>query len=111
MELQGTQDTSRERGTIVQNTQWWLQKADRGRYTTFDTLLLTFAAPYLSIVERLKEGKSELCGAEDEVMIHQVRTLTTLQGEIEWERTMLKRRRKTLAVCQCCNEMIHGKKR
>ena len=78
-------------------------------YATFDILPHTFAAPYPSLVERLREGKCELCGTEGEVLMHQVRNLTTLKGDTEWEKVMLKRRRKTLVVCQHCNEMIHAK--
>ena len=78
-------------------------------YATFDILPHTFAVPYPSLVERLREGRCELCGTEGEVLMHQVRNLTTLKGDTEWEKVMLKRRRKTLVVCQHCNEMIHAK--
>lgn len=42
------------------------------------------------------------------MVMHQVRTLATLKGEKPWEALMLKRRRKTLVVCNSCNRMIHG---
>ncbi|EGX27582.1 hypothetical protein BSFG_04674 [Bacteroides sp. 4_3_47FAA] len=35
-----------------------------------------------------------------------MRKLTTLKGNTEVEKILLKRRRKTIAVCHCCNTKI-----
>ncbi|MFC2582071.1 MAG: hypothetical protein ACFNYJ_08295 [Segatella oris] len=41
--------------------------------------------------------------------MHHVRKLSILKGENEWERLMLKRHRKTLAVCSTCMQNILAK--
>jgi hypothetical protein len=43
--------------------------------------------------------------------MHHIRILKTLLAEYEWNGIMLKRNRKTLAVCETCNAIIqeHGK--
>lgn len=65
--------------------------------------------PYPTITERLMERTCELCGKEDEnLYMHHVRKLTLLKGEVEWEKLMLQRRRKTLAVCESCLQRIHN---
>ena len=57
---------------------------------------------------RYKAGKCELCGAmSKDVTVHQVGTLKVLSGKTEWERAMLKKRRKTLVVCRECHANIH----
>ena len=43
--------------------------------------------------------------------IHQARRLKDLSGELEWERIMLQRRRKTLAVCSKCHAKIDPDRR
>ena len=74
----------------------------------YDKLPQTMYVPYPSLVERLKDGRCELCGKEGKVVMHHVRTLTKLKGNNEWERLMLKRHRKTLVVCEDCNSMIQN---
>ena len=74
----------------------------------YDKLPQTMYVPYPSLVERLKDGRCELCGKEGEVVMHHVRTLTKLKGNNEWEKLMLKRQRKTLVVCEDCNLMIQN---
>lgn len=62
-----------------------------------------------SLVIRLHTNKCELCGTDcDGLEMHQVRRLKDLNGEQEWERIMLQRRRKTLAVCPSCHIEIHN---
>ncbi|MDR3288468.1 MAG: group II intron reverse transcriptase/maturase [Peptococcaceae bacterium] len=57
---------------------------------------------------RYKAGKCELCGIKSkDVTVHQVGTLKVLTGQTEWERVMLKKRRKTLIVCRDCHANIH----
>lgn len=74
----------------------------------YDKLPQTMYVPYPSLVERLKDGRCELCGKEGKVVMHHVRTLTKLKGNNEWEKLMLKRHRKTLVVCGDCNSMIQN---
>ena len=64
------------------------------------------AAPR-SLLHRLKNGICELCGVETkEIVMHHVRRLKDLKGETEWERVMLRIRRKSLALCPCCYSSI-----
>jgi hypothetical protein len=57
---------------------------------------------------RMKATRCELCGARGiPVSVHQVRNLKSLTGQWEWERTMLKMRRKTLVFCEPCHAGIH----
>lgn len=74
----------------------------------YDKLPQTMYVPYPSLVERLKDGRCELCGKEGKVVMHHVRTLTKLKDNNEWEKLMLKRHRKTLVVCEDCNSMIQN---
>jgi len=61
-----------------------------------------------SLRSRIKKGICELCGKEtDTIELHQVKRLKDLTGAEPWETMMLKRRRKTLAVCPDCHQMIH----
>lgn len=62
-----------------------------------------------SLAIRLHTNKCELRGMDcDGLEMHQVRRLKDLNGEQEWERIMLQRRRKTLAVCPSCHIEIHN---
>ena len=74
----------------------------------YDKLPQTMYVPYPSLVERLKDGRCELCGKEGKVVMNHVRNLTKLKGCNEWEKLMLKRHRKTLVVCEDCNSMIQN---
>lgn len=61
-----------------------------------------------SLAGRLKAKVCELCGIpSSELEMHQVKRLKSLSGELPWERVMLDKRRKTLAVCHRCHEIIH----
>ena len=64
--------------------------------------------PQASLVERLKNGVCELCGDKAPLMMHHVRTLSKLKADTEWNKLMLKKGRKTLAVCEKCNALIQG---
>lgn len=76
-----------------------------------DTQPFTVLAPFPTLVERLKAKHCEVCGAGSLTVMHHVRTLKALATEFEWDRIMLKRRRKTVTVCESCNAKIqeHGK--
>ena len=62
------------------------------------------------LAAKLRAKTCELCGTyTNDVEIHQVKRLKNLTGKYEWERVMLRNRRKTLAVCPACHREIHGK--
>ena len=66
--------------------------------------------PYPTLAERLMDKCCELCGKEgEELVMHHVRKLTLLKGDKPWEQLMLKRHRKTLAVCNECMQHIAAK--
>ena len=64
------------------------------------------------LVQRLLADKCELCGSEDDVQVHHIRALKSLQRfdrseKPLWARVMAARRRKTLVVCHACHRAIH----
>ena len=62
-----------------------------------------------SLIQRLEANKCELCGAENvPIEIHHVRKLKDLQGKKFWEKFMIARRRKTLALCHKCHVDLHN---
>lgn len=63
-----------------------------------------------SLMARLKACKCEYCGATDNLQMIHVRKLKDLNGKQEWEKLMIARKRKTLAVCENCYRKIHGRK-
>ena len=60
-----------------------------------------------SLIDRLKARKCELCGATDNLVMHHVRKLGELKGKENWEKLMIARRRKAMAVCGSCHQKIH----
>ena len=63
---------------------------------------------HTSLIDRLKGHKCECCGAEtDDIEIHHVRKLKDLSGKAEWERQMIARKRKTMALCHSCHVKLH----
>ncbi|KAA6322833.1 Group II intron-encoded protein LtrA, partial [termite gut metagenome] len=64
-----------------------------------------------SLIERLKLQVCELCGATDKLEMHHVRKLKDLKGKSDWEKRMIARRRKTLAVCSKCHAKIDPDRR
>ncbi len=63
--------------------------------------------PAPTLVERLKERKCELCDAEGNLVMHQVRNINLLKADTRWNTLMIKRHRKTLAVCTGCDALIY----
>lgn len=63
-----------------------------------------------SLMDRLKAQKCELCGATDRLEMHHVRKLKGLKGKEPWERMMIARRRKTIALCSSCHKKVHNGK-
>lgn len=66
-----------------------------------------------SLESKLKTKQCELCGSTtaERYELHHVHKVKDLKGKAEWERCMIAKRRKTLAVCCDCHLAIHGKKR
>ena len=65
------------------------------------------------VVRRLTASTCELCALKDEqCVVHQVRRLADLaqmgKDRPHWADIMLKKRRKTLIVCQACHAAIHA---
>ncbi|MFI3164634.1 MAG: reverse transcriptase domain-containing protein [Rikenellaceae bacterium] len=61
-----------------------------------------------SLIDRLQSEKCELCGSKGELVMHHVRKLGELKGKTKWEKHMIARRRKTVAVCKSCHQRIHA---
>lgn len=64
-----------------------------------------------SLMARLSARQCELCGKTDcEIEIHHIRKLKDLKGKSYWERFMIARNRKTLALCVDCHKKLHSGK-
>ncbi len=80
-------------------------------FTNDDLLPISICdAGRTSLVARLKAEKCELCGESDQLVMHHVRKLKNLQGKESWERHMIARKRKTIALCRSCHKKIHDGK-
>lgn len=61
-----------------------------------------------SLMDRLSARQCELCGRTDiDIEMHHVRKLKDLKGKSYWERFMIARNRKTLALCVDCHKKLH----
>ncbi|WP_240315421.1 reverse transcriptase domain-containing protein [Mucilaginibacter pineti] len=64
-----------------------------------------------SLMDRIKANQCEFCNnMENDLQMHHVRKLKDLKGKQDWEKHMIARRRKTLAVCKKCHRKIHNGK-
>lgn len=64
-----------------------------------------------SLMDRLSARQCELCGRTDvDIEVHHVRKLKDLKGKTYWERFMVARNRKTLALCRDCHTLLHAGK-
>lgn len=64
-----------------------------------------------TIINRIKAGICEICGEHaDYLCMHHVRTLKSLKGRDIFEQKMLEMRRKSLALCPGCFELLHETK-
>ena len=64
-----------------------------------------------SLMNKLKARKCEWCGAEGvDLEIHHIRRLKDLKGKAAWERAMIARSRKTIALCVPCHDSLHAGK-
>ena len=81
--------------------------------TNCDTIpkTVTITGGRNSLIERLKLRVCELCGATENLEMHHVRKLKDLKGKSDWEKRMIARRRKTLAVCSKCHAKIDPDRR
>lgn len=61
-----------------------------------------------SLIDRLKAEKCEYCGATENLEMHHVRKLKDLKGKKPWEKHMIARQRKTIAVCFNCHRKMHN---
>ena len=77
-----------------------------------DNLISPFSTSTTSLVDRLKANVCELCGATDRKLhMHHVRKLKGLDNKKPWEKHMIARRRKTIALCASCHKLTDiGKK-
>ena len=73
----------------------------------YDNIPNTMYLPAPTLVERLKERRCELCGITDDLAMHHVRNINQLKADTRWNTMMIKRHRKTLAVCHDCDALIH----
>jgi hypothetical protein len=87
-------------------------------FTRNDTIIKNFQVDNLpnnlrnmtltSLMDRLKLRTCEYCGTTDtDIEIHHVRKLKDLKGKANWEKHMIARRRKTLALCETCHDKLH----
>jgi hypothetical protein len=68
--------------------------------------------PRKELTVRLLRGRCELCEQPGPVLVHQVRSLTSLgepgPEQPAWAALMARKRRKTLVVCHPCHHAIHA---
>lgn len=62
-----------------------------------------------SLADRLRAKRCEWCGTENVPLeMHHVRKLKNLKGKAKWEKHMIARKRKTLAMCIPCHKKLHS---
>jgi len=71
---------------------------------------ISFTGGRTNLIDRLQANKCEYCGATEQLEMHHVRKLKDLKGKKDWEKKMIARNRKTLAVCSKCHQKIHAGK-
>lgn len=85
-----------------------LKPSKESKYDNFPNIGFTLGKT--NLIDRLKAQKCELCGATGELDMHHVRKLKDLKGKKDWEKRMIARKRKTIALCQSCHNKIHSNK-
>jgi transposase len=71
--------------------------------------LSIYSSSRTSLIDRLKAEKCEWCGkVEVSIEIHHIRKLKDLKGKKKWEKLMIARKRKTLALCKKCHVDLHA---
>jgi len=88
------------------------KKLDRANHYADNLPRITYYMGKLTtrLMDRLKTRICEYCGATDDLQMYHVRKLKKLKGKYDWEKVMIARRRKTLAVCSHCYDIIHAKR-
>lgn len=86
---------------------------DCKKATTFDDVIIDYtlrSGSYRNTFDkRLSVKVCELCGKTNVPLeIHHVNKVKNLKGKEKWERIMIAKRRKTLAVCRECHYHIHN---
>lgn len=70
---------------------------------------ITVTMARTSMIDRVRANKCEWCGAENiEIEMHHVRKLKDLKGKKSWEKIMISRNRKTMALCTECHKKLHA---
>ena len=84
------------------------KKKNPGIESKYDNLPnVAFGLSKTSLTDRLKAKKCELCGVTENVEMHHIRKLKDLKGKSDWQKAMIARQRKTMAVCRTCHMKIH----
>ena len=86
------------------------QKIARGAFVDKLPRTITTTGGSNSLIARLQVKVCEYCGATDNLEMHHVRKLSGLKGKLDWEKRMIARKRKTLAVCSSCHYKLHAGK-
>lgn len=86
------------------------QKIARGSYVDSLPRTITTTGGRNSLITRLQTKVCEICGTTENLEMHHVRKLKDLKGKKDWEKRMIARNRKTLAVCSTCHDKIHAGK-
>jgi group II intron reverse transcriptase/maturase len=64
-----------------------------------------------SLIDRLKARQCEWCNKTDVPLeMHHIRKMKDLSGKAKWEKWMLGRKRKTVALCTKCHKDLHSGK-
>ena len=64
-----------------------------------------------TLEQRLTANVCESCGKEGGYSeVHHIRKLKDLQGKQWWEQVMSSRKRKTMILCNECNDLLHAGK-
>ncbi len=62
-----------------------------------------------NLIDRLEANKCEWCKEKDVPLeIHHVKKLKDLKGKKQWEKFMIERNRKTIALCHKCHNDLHN---
>ncbi|MEU6788811.1 group II intron reverse transcriptase/maturase [Nonomuraea angiospora] len=74
-------------------------------------VLVSGIVRHKELVTRLLANRCEICMSTDGISVHHVRRLADLnrpgRPQPDWAAHMARRRRKTLVVCQSCQDAIH----
>lgn len=62
---------------------------------------------HTSLADRLKAERCEMCGATGKLHMHHVHKIKDLKGKDKWEKFMIARKRKTIALCPECHMARH----